>query len=104
MKYQLKSDEYSCLVEACRRFSRFGHDYSNDIEKAWTGLGFKTEYKQACNNGYMEPVHSMPRNRCMGWWKLTEKGVKIVQHWLDSGYDFETIENGKCPGLPPHKS
>ena len=82
------------MVEAARRFTRFHHD--KPILTAWTGLGYKSEYKQAWENGYMVPF-SGPRKRCMSWWILTKKGAEIVQYWISLGFNYEKIESGPLP-------
>lgn len=88
--YKLKTKEYGCLVEALRRYTRFHED--KPILQAWTGLGFRSEYKQAQENGYMR-INGNYSKRCLCWWVLTEKGAAIVQQWLDWGYTYETIED-----------
>ena len=95
MKYKLNTSEYQCLIEACRRYSRFHSGKS--ILEVWTGLGAKTGYLQAWNNGYMVPF-SGPVKYCMSWWILTKKGAEIVRYWLQLGFDYKKIE---CGPLPP---
>jgi len=98
----LREHEYYNLVEALRRRLRF---YSNpsggkDITKQWTGLGSKTEYKQSLERGYMEVATELnPGNTT--WWKLTDKGARVVCYWIGQGYTYEQIEQGG--GLPPAK-
>ena len=60
------------LQEAIRRLDQFHPN--EDPLKAWSGLGFKTEYQAALNAGLMEWVYT-PHPRCMGWLRLTSKGL-----------------------------
>lgn len=86
------------LHESLRRYTRFHSDKPLTDPSAWTGLGFKSDYRAAINAGLMQFIHPY-RPRCMGWLKLTDKGAAIVQVWLDQGYTFEDIE-GSARGLP----
>ena len=98
---KLKTQVYWNLVEALRRFTRFGSTYrDSSILGAWTGLGYKTWYQEAINNGYMTFAdHSQTRfvPRAMAWLVLTPKGAEIVQRWLDQGFSYKKIEAGEYP-------
>lgn len=91
----MKEAEYRLLKEALFRYLAFHHD--EPIRWAWTGLGYKTEYKPALDAGLMEWVNGEPLPRVAGWLRLTEAGVEIVQGWLDNGYTFEDALAGKWP-------
>ena len=91
---EVSMDAYRLLVEALRRYGRFGEGKS--LTEAWTGLGSKTTYKPVLDKGYMEFIHEY-HPRCIGWLRLTEKGARIVQAWLDAGYDWKRLEAGDWP-------
>jgi len=96
MNYKLKSKEHYLLCEAIRRYTRFHPGKS--LDKAWTGLGTYTTYKPALTAGLMEYVHE-PNPGAPQWWRLTAKGIAIVQHWIDRGYTYQDIEAGNLPPL-----
>jgi hypothetical protein len=76
---KIKAQTKRCLEEAKRRYQQFHPD--EVMTDAWTGLGFKREYKQAWDDGFMEPAtKTIPR--CMNWWKLTPKGANVVHSWI----------------------
>jgi len=52
---------------------------------AWTGLGYKTVYRSVVDAGLMRWVRGEPRDRHVGWLRLTEAGAKIIQQWIDEG-------------------
>jgi len=79
------------LIEATRRYTRFRHGEA--LDRAWTGLGCATEFKQMVRRGLMEPVYSNPGYTT--WWRLTKMGAAIVQSLLDLGITYETIEDGR---------
>ena len=95
----MREAPYGLLVEACRRYTRFGVRQGKGIEDAWTGLGFRSEYRPLIESGLMVWACSEPAPRCMGWLKLTPRGAGIVQAWIGAGFNFETIETGG--DLPP---
>jgi len=82
----MTNQAFECLQEAHRRFEQFavkqdGKKWTmDDLQKAWTGCGFQTEYKDAWKAGLMEPLRK-PVARAMSWWTLTEEGAKIVLQW-----------------------
>ena len=80
-KTKLTAAQRALLLEAMRRYTRF-HP-GEDPTKAWTGLGYYTDYKPVLSTGLMEWCASgKPPPRCMGWLRLTEAGATIVQAWL----------------------
>lgn len=67
------------LFEAFRRNKiSDSHELSNPMNKRWLGLGYKTTYKMAVEDGYMAWVFGPPQDRCMGWLHLTDKGVEAL--------------------------
>ena len=84
---KLTVKEHIILMEALRRYIRFGKPEGKTLKDAWTGLGNMTEYKPLIENGLMIWIHGIPSKRTMGWLSLTNKGCTIVQSWLDAGYD-----------------
>jgi len=86
----LRTPTWRILVEALRRRSRF--------TSKWSGLGCKSDYWPAKRDGYMEPAFpGDPKPRIMCWWKLTERGNRVVAYWLGQGYDHIRIEAGDFP-------
>ena len=79
---KLKNRQFNCLAEALRRCAMHP---SEPIVKVWTGLGSYTTYKSTIDAGFMEYIHS-PNPSYIQWFRLTEKGAKIVQNWIDKGY------------------
>ena len=64
----------NALREAIRRLDQFHPN--EDPLKAWSGLGFKTDYQTVLDAGLMEWVPgSAPSPRTMGWLRLTSKGL-----------------------------
>lgn len=53
-------------------------DLSKPMNKRWLGLGYKTTYKVAVEDGYMAWIFGAPKDRCMGWLHLTDKGVEAL--------------------------
>jgi hypothetical protein len=96
-KLKLKAASWRTLIEATRRYTRFHQ--GEDLLKAWTGLGTPPEYRQAVNDGYMEVLHGKAKPRIASWYRLTEKGAKIVKFWLEKGYDYNKIENNDIPPI-----
>jgi len=91
-----RKGEHWCLVEALRRYLRFHHDCP--ITQAWTGLGSKTQYRQALEAGLMTYA-TTPHPGYMTWWRLTERGAGIVMAWIGAGWTVERVERGDTP--PP---
>jgi len=84
----LKRDIFSWLVEALRRELMHGDkDYNANkaLTEKWLGLGMPSTYKQIVAEGYMVPVHPPITPKVEAWYKLTEKGARVVQFWLDQG-------------------
>ena len=78
---KLTSRQRSRLLEAKHRYTLFRPE--EELMEAWTGLGYRTDYKPVLSAGLMEWVFQEPQFRCMGWLRLTETGAAIVQEWLD---------------------
>jgi phosphoribosylaminoimidazole (AIR) synthetase len=57
-----------------------------DIQKAWTGHGSATEYKSAIESGFITYVHK-PHPGFRQWWRLTEKGARVIQKWHREGHN-----------------
>jgi len=96
----LKCQQHTLLCEALRRYTRFGIGDGKSLTEAWTGLGFTSYYKIALETGLMTYIDGdKPYPRILHWFRLTDKGAKIVQNWLDLGFTYEDIENGKLPPL-----
>jgi hypothetical protein len=91
----LRKHEYGCLVEALRRRQRF-NDLNKSVTDQWTGLGCKGEYKQAVEAGYMKVATSLNPGH-QTWWKLTEKGARVVCYWFGLGFGYSKIEAGAMP-------
>ena len=100
--YSLRSAQYHLLVEAARRWVCFDQRDGYYITNAWTGLGTWAVYRPVVNDGLMECVHALhKRPRHPQWWKLTESGAAIVQHWLSQG--LIAIQDYRVTQLPPAK-
>jgi len=95
---RLSDAEHGALVEALRRRTRFLSNPTggDGITQQWTGLGYVKDYKAAVASGLMEP-ESTPHRGCMGWWRLTERGARIIAYWFGQGFNFEKIESGPFP-------
>ena len=101
--YRLGAAQHRLLVEAVRRWICFGKRDGCSLLTAWTGLGTWAVYRPVVNDGLMECVHALhKRPRHPQWWNLTERGVAIVQHWLDKGLivvkDYEVVQNPPSSG------
>ncbi len=81
------------LFEVLRRYTRFNSGES--LCNAWVCLGSKTEFKSV-NKKYLVPIDNGIKHAIV-WWKLTLKGSKIIQSWLDQGYTHIDIEKGNYP-------
>lgn len=81
------------LLEALRRYTRFGIRDKESLTGAWTGLGSMSTYAPCLNAGLMVCATS-PNPGYSTWWRLTEKGARIVQAWLEAGYDYANVEAG----------
>jgi len=77
---KLPAKQAWCLNEAIRRYNLF-HKGDNPL-KAWTGLGYKTDYKPVVDAGLME-FDGDYYPRCIGWLVLTQKGLDIVKPLLN---------------------
>lgn len=91
----LNAREHGALTEALRRRTRF-FEKDRGIRDQWTGLGGVSEYKFAVNAGLMTRVHQ-PNPGHSEWWRLTERGARIISYWMGRGLDHEKIEAGNLP-------
>lgn len=106
MTYNLTVRQHWLLVEALRRFECFAKGgkrktwAKEDVMRAWTGLGSRTDYKPAADAGLMV-IHGdyPPRVDC--WWRLTDAGADIVLHWHRLG--FKCDDKYLVVGDPPRK-
>jgi hypothetical protein len=93
-KYMCKP-VHDVMIEALRRYDALVIRSSDnnlgwnieDIQKAWTGLGYTTEYREAVKAGLMRPIHETPPPKINGWWGLTEEGAKIILAWHEQGHN-----------------
>lgn len=95
-RIKLNQREYNALVEALRRTTRFSEEYrthGHSLTTMWCGLGSATHYKAAQLAGFMEPVHGSIHKGAMGWWKLTERGSRVICYWLGQGFSYLDIED-----------
>lgn len=78
------------LEEALRRYWLFAD--GKPLDQAWTGLGYKSDYKSVVNAGLMAPIGpDVPRG--LRWFKLTQAGAALVQQWIDEKkYKIEDYE------------
>jgi len=93
VKIRLGCRQLELLLEALRRYTRFGKPEGKTLIGAWTGLGAMTTYAPCLNVGLMTYATS-PNPGYSTWWRLTDKGAKIVQVFLDNGYNYQNVENG----------
>ena len=76
---KLSMNDKNLLAEAYRRFN-FKND-NKPLAYALLGLGYQSEYKKS---KYFKPLHStMLSARCLSWWVLTDKGVKIMESIIE---------------------
>lgn len=78
------------LEEALRRYWLFAEGKS--LTEAWTGLGYKSDYKPVVDAGLMAPIgRDLPG--CLRWFRLTKEGAAVVQQWIDEQkYRIEDYE------------
>ena len=71
---------YWVLREAIRRNDKEKNspERRNPLLKRWLGLGFKSEYQSAVDEGLMVWSSTPYKKRCMGWLTLTEKGAAEI--------------------------
>ena len=93
----LGCNQHWLLVEALRRYSRFGKNQGKTLTEAWTGLGSATKYSPVVPK-YMECA-TTPNPRYMTWWRLNPLGAEIVSEWLRQGYTHEIVESDSDPGV-----
>jgi len=79
MDNNLTHNQRTLLLEAARRWLKAVQaDKKKNITDAWTGLGFRSEYKCVSDAGLMEDATNCPP-MTQTWRKLTERGAQIVQ-------------------------
>lgn len=67
------------FLDVYRRNEIISRKGSNQpLEKRWLGLGTRTTYKSALDAGLMKFESDYPP-RCMGWLRLTEKGIALFR-------------------------
>jgi len=107
-EFRLGNAQHRLLCEALRRFEcfavrRYGRKWTpDDLLRAWTGLGTRSEYRPVINAGLMRSAActSSPAPRCTGWWSLTAAGAEIVLAWHEAGFG---CGNGYELTTPPPK-
>lgn len=99
---KLRKQEHWVLIEALRRRLRFAGDGPgpSPITKQWTGLGSPTQYKQAVEGGYMQATPTPNFARHIGWWRLTDKGARIIAYWIGQGWTLARLEDIHDPYDP----
>jgi hypothetical protein len=105
--FRLGNVQHGLLCEALRRFECFavrrdGRKWTpDDLLRAWTGLGTRSEYRPVIDAGLMQ-IASCTAPRCIGWWSLTETGAEIVLAWHEAGFG---CGNGyELTAIPPRRS
>lgn len=79
------------LLEAARRWLRSAdRGRKQALTSEWTGLGSATTYASVLSAGFMIQVEPHPGTTT--WWRLTDKGAAIVQHWIDNGLCSEHFQ------------
>ena len=109
-KFRLGNAQHDLLCEALRRFECFAVRRDkcrwtpNDLLRAWTGLGTRSEYRPVIEAGLMRGAActSSPAPRCIGWWSLTEAGAEIVLAWHKAG--FGCGDGYELKDTPPQRS
>lgn len=105
--YNLSQKQHMFLVDALRRYECFTVRSGNgkwnlaDLQKALTGLGYKTEFKPVTEAGLMV-VNGKYAPRCYRWYRLTEAGAKIVLRWHKQGYKCDSEQDYCITKLPPY--
>jgi hypothetical protein len=73
------------MVEAVRRHTMNSEgNRHKPLGEKWLGLGSKTEYAPALDQGLMQWV-SVPQRGCQGWLKLTPLGENVFLKFLSCG-------------------
>ena len=73
----------------------------DDLLRAWTGLGTRSEYRPVIDAGLMR-IASCTAPRCIGGWSLTETGARIVLAWHEAGFG---CSNGyELTAIPPKQT
>lgn len=67
------------LQEAYRRRMMFHPN--NPLAEAWIGLGTPTQYRT--KDTLFQTIDGDQFSRIRHWWKLTEEGVRVMQHLLE---------------------
>ena len=109
-KFRLGNAQHGLLCEALRRFECFAVRRDkcrwtpDDLLRAGTGLGTRSEYRPVIDAGLMRGAACTlsPAPRCIGWWSLTETGARIVLAWHEAGFG---CNNGyELTAIPPRRS
>ena len=67
------------LQEAYRRRMMFHPDRA--LENSWVGLGTPAQYRT--KNNLFETIDGEQFARVYHWWKLTDEGIRVMQHLLE---------------------
>lgn len=91
----MKSNSLDCLLEAYRRWINDigGSNPNTPLGEKWLGLGTKTTYKSALDDGVMQWVYGTPHPRTMGWLKLTTTGELWMKAFTSKGISKEDFNN-----------
>jgi hypothetical protein len=90
--HKLSQRQHVLLIEALRRFDCFAVRQDKrkwnlaNLQIALTGLGSPSEYKAVTSKGLMMSHRDPETPRVMNWYRLTERGAKIVLAWYQAGF------------------
>lgn len=98
----IKRESYICLCDALRRADIYYQlegiqSLRDNLTTFWAGLGFKTGYQQAIDEGYFEWIGKPPVPRTMGWLHLTDKGAAVIREWWNDGYRGNSVKDFLFP-------
>ena len=86
---KLKRVQKFLLFEAYRRNQiPDTHEQAKPLGLRWLGLGTASAYREVLDAGLMTWAASVPQKRCMGWLRLTEKGIEVFK---DHEAEFKEI-------------
>jgi hypothetical protein len=101
----MKKATFNCLIEGYRRWILFNKD--KPAKDVWAGLGTSSQYNPAIKDGYMKWVEFLPpMKRQVGWLKLTDSGVDIIEKIKSKGIgknDFNDLGDFISPHKLSHK-